>query len=164
MKFLLDSNAVIGLLRLHPGLLTRFRQFASSDFAIPTIIAHELFYGAFRSRHVERNMASVDSLPFEVLEFDKEDARQAAEIRAMLATAGTPIGPCDVLIADTATAPTHGRVAIVMLHGEVWVAQLAMRHGQWWMRPGRADTPLVALDGDNAEVWAVVAALVRPKV
>ena len=72
--------------------------------------------------------------------------------------------PGDVLIADTATAPTHGRVAIVMLHGEVWIAQLALRGGQWWMRPGRANTPLVALDGDNAEVWAVVAALVRPKV
>ena len=72
--------------------------------------------------------------------------------------------PGDILIADTATAPTHGRVAIVMLHGEVWVAQLAFRQGQWWMRPGCADLPLVSLDGDGAEVWAVVAALVRPKV
>ncbi len=74
------------------------------------------------------------------------------------------IYPGDVLIADTATAPTHGRIAIVMLHGEVWIAQLALRGGQWWMRPGRADQPLVSLDGDGAEVWAVVAALVRPKV
>ena len=74
------------------------------------------------------------------------------------------IYPGDVLIADTATAPTHGRVAIVMLHGEVWIAQLAYRQGQWWMRPGRADQPLVALDGDGTEVWAVVAALVRPKI
>ena len=74
------------------------------------------------------------------------------------------IYPGDVLIADTATAPTHGRVAIVMLHGEVWIAQLALRGGQWWMRPGRADQPLVSLDDDGAEVWAVVAALVRPKV
>lgn len=74
------------------------------------------------------------------------------------------IYPGDVLIADTAAPPTHGRVAIVMLHGEVWVAQLAYRAGGWWMRPGCADRPLVALDGDGAEVWAVVAALVRPKV
>ena len=74
------------------------------------------------------------------------------------------IYPGDVLIADTATAPTHGRIAIVMLHGEVWVAQIAFRNRQWWMRPGRADCPLVPLDGEGAEVWAVVAALVRPKV
>lgn len=74
------------------------------------------------------------------------------------------IFPGDILIADTATAPTHGRVAIVMLHGEVWVAQLALRGGQWWMRPSLAGRPLIALDGDGAEVWAVVAALVRPRV
>ena len=72
--------------------------------------------------------------------------------------------PGDVLIADTSAPPTHGRVAIVMLHGEVWVAQLAFRRGQWWMRPGSADRPLVALDGDGTEIWAVVAALVRPRV
>ena len=60
--------------------------------------------------------------------------------------------------------PGEAPVERGILPGEVWVAQLALRGGQWWMRPGRANTPLVALDGDNAEVWAVVAALVRPKV
>jgi hypothetical protein len=34
-----------------------------------------------------------------VLEFDQEDARQAGQIRAHLASKGTPIGPYDVLIA-----------------------------------------------------------------
>jgi tRNA(fMet)-specific endonuclease VapC len=39
-----------------------------------------------------------------VLEFDKEDARQAGEVRALLASRGTPIGPYDVLIAGQAKA------------------------------------------------------------
>lgn len=39
-----------------------------------------------------------------MLEFDKEDARQAGEIRAALASSGMPIGPCDVLIAGQARA------------------------------------------------------------
>jgi tRNA(fMet)-specific endonuclease VapC len=39
-----------------------------------------------------------------VIEFDQEDARQAGEIRATLAAAGTPIGPYDVLIAGQARA------------------------------------------------------------
>jgi tRNA(fMet)-specific endonuclease VapC len=39
-----------------------------------------------------------------VLEFDQEDARQAGEIRALLALRGTPIGPYDVLIAGQAKA------------------------------------------------------------
>lgn len=51
-----------------------------------------------------RNVNLVDSLPFEVLEFDREDARQAGEIRATLALKGTPIGTYDVLIAGQAKA------------------------------------------------------------
>jgi tRNA(fMet)-specific endonuclease VapC len=43
-------------------------------------------------------------LRFEVLDFDREDARKAGEIRASLANAGTPVGPYDVLIAGQAVA------------------------------------------------------------
>jgi tRNA(fMet)-specific endonuclease VapC len=39
-----------------------------------------------------------------VLEFDKEDARRSGQIRALLASKGTPIGPYDVLIAGQAIA------------------------------------------------------------
>lgn len=37
-----------------------------------------------------------------VLDFDEDDAKAAAEIRAELAQRGTPIGPYDVLIAGQA--------------------------------------------------------------
>lgn len=103
MKFLLDTNTVTGLLRGHPGLLSKVRWHTPSSFGVPAIVAHELFHGAFRGSRPERNLASFDALRFEVVEFD-EDARQAAEIRAMLAAAGTPIGPYDVLIAGQARA------------------------------------------------------------
>ena len=43
-------------------------------------------------------------LQLSVVEFDREDARQAGEIRAALAATGTPIGPYDVLIAGQARA------------------------------------------------------------
>jgi tRNA(fMet)-specific endonuclease VapC len=49
-------------------------------------------------------VARVNALQFPVLEFDREDARQASEIRAHLASKGTPIGPYDVLIAGQAKA------------------------------------------------------------
>jgi tRNA(fMet)-specific endonuclease VapC len=49
-------------------------------------------------------MALIDALQFVVLEFDKEDARQAGQVRALLAAQGTPIGPYDVLIAGQAVA------------------------------------------------------------
>jgi tRNA(fMet)-specific endonuclease VapC len=67
-------------------------------------VAHKLFYGAFKSQRRERNVALVDNLQFEVLEFDKEDAQEAGEIRATLVAQGTPIGPYDVLIAGQAKA------------------------------------------------------------
>lgn len=74
------------------------------DVAISAIVAHELFYGVFRSRHAKANLARIDALRFRVVEFDTDDARQAAEIRALLAAQGTPIGPYDVLIAGQAVA------------------------------------------------------------
>jgi hypothetical protein len=64
----------------------------------------ELFYGAFKSRRASHNVALVDALQFPVIEFDKEDARQAGEIRASLSVRGTEIGPYDVLIAGQAVA------------------------------------------------------------
>ncbi len=104
MKYLLDANAVIGLLRNHPRMTARLRQFLPQDFGVPAVAAHELFYGAYKSQHIVQNLARVDDLQFEVLEFDREDARQAGEIRAELARAGTPIGSYDVLIAGQAKA------------------------------------------------------------
>ena len=71
--------------------------------AVSAIVAQELFYGAFKSRRAAQNVALIDALQFVVLEFDKEDARQAGQVRALLAK-GTPIGPYDVLIAGQAVA------------------------------------------------------------
>ncbi len=104
MKFLLDANAVIGLLGGNAGLLAGARRQAPQDIGIPAVAAHELFYGAYKSRRQSHNLALLDGLQLEVLEFDKEDARQAGEIRAALSAMGTPIGPYDVLIAGQARA------------------------------------------------------------
>jgi len=104
MKYLLDANAVIALLNGHPSMNARIRQALPSDIGLPAIVAHELYYGAFKSERQERNIGLVDALQFEVLTFDKEDARQAGEIRSELAKQGRPIGPYDVLIAGQAKA------------------------------------------------------------
>ncbi len=116
MRFLLDTNAVIGLLGGNAGVLAGVRRHTPQDFGIPAIAAHELFYGAYRSARRAQNLALLDGLRLEVLEFDKEDARQAGEIRAMLAAAGTPIGPYDVLIAGQTLA--RGLVLVTHNVGE----------------------------------------------
>ena len=75
-------------------------------------MAHELYYGAYKSGRPEENLARVEGLAFPVLEFDREDARSAGEVRARLSGAGTPIGPYDVLIAGQALA----RKLILLTH------------------------------------------------
>jgi tRNA(fMet)-specific endonuclease VapC len=104
VRFLLDSNAIIAIMKASPGFLGRLKRHQPRDFGIPSIVAHELYYGAYKGARVAENLARVEALQFEIMEFDREDARQAGEVRARLATAGTPIGPYDVLIAGQAIA------------------------------------------------------------
>jgi tRNA(fMet)-specific endonuclease VapC len=105
IRYLLDTNAVIALLNdAASALARRVRQEAPTEIAISAIVAHELFYGVYKSRRIERNLSVVDSLRFATIEFDKEDARKAGEIRALLASMGTPIGAYDVLIAGQAAS------------------------------------------------------------
>lgn len=105
MRFLLDANAVIALLNdTTSPIARRVRRYAPRDIGVSSVVIHELYYGAFKSQRVDKNVARVDALQFPVLEFDREDARQAGELRAHLASKGTPIGPYDVLIAGQARA------------------------------------------------------------
>ena len=104
MKFLLDTNAAIALMKGHPTVLSRLRQYRPADFGMPSIAAHELYYGAFRSHRSIDNATRVDALQFEVIDFDREDARRAGEVRAHLAAIGAPVGPYDALIAGQALA------------------------------------------------------------
>jgi len=105
MRYLLDTNAVIAMLRdgtSRPAL--RMRRESIGDVAISAIVTHELFYGAFKSRRSDHHVAQLDALRFPVIEFDTMDARQTGEIRASLASRGMTIGPYDVLIAGQAVA------------------------------------------------------------
>lgn len=103
MHFLLDSNAVIAMLNdPHGPVAQHARQVRPSDIGLSAIVSHELYFGAFKSQRREHNLALVDTLLFEVVPFDQEDARHAGEIRAALAGSGTPIGSYDALIAGQA--------------------------------------------------------------
>ncbi len=105
MRFLLDTNTVIALFnRSNTRLIAHITNHQPIDIGVSSLVMHELYYGAYKSQNLERNLIKVDNLPFEVLEFDREDARQAGEIRATLAKTGSPIGPYDVLIAGQAVA------------------------------------------------------------
>lgn len=103
MKYLLDSNFVIALLKDHPESWRRLDEHPIADVVVSSIVVHELYFGAFKSRS-DRNLRVIERLRFAVLAFDENDALIAGRIRADLAAAGTPIGPYDTLIAGQALA------------------------------------------------------------
>lgn len=101
---MLDTNAVIALMKGNQHFITRIKRHAPRDICISSITLHELYFGACKSQRRTENLALIGHLNLERLPFADEDALSAGEIRASLAAAGTPIGPLDVLIAGVALA------------------------------------------------------------
>ena len=71
---------------------------------ISSIVAFELFFGAFKSGRAKENVDRVDAIQFMIVPFEWQDAREAGELRAALHRAGTPIGSFDIMIAGQARA------------------------------------------------------------
>ena len=104
---LLDTNAVIALLTgRSPRLIDKVTSSPVGSLALPAIVVHELYFGAYRSARIEHNLETLRLLitDIPVLDFDTQDAIVSGEIRARLANSGRPIGPYDVLIAGQAKA------------------------------------------------------------
>jgi len=104
----LDTNAVIAAVN-DPGSRVRARFDEALRSGIPvtvsSIVLFELWYGIAKSRRQQRNtdtLADFLAGPVQILNFDADDAREAGDVRAALAKAGTPIGPYDILIAAQA--------------------------------------------------------------
>ena len=67
----------------------------------------------------------------------------------------------DILVVNTEAEPRSGKVCVAFLFGDVCLAILSERDGEWWLEPSGQPAALVA---DDVEVWALVAALVRTDV
>jgi tRNA(fMet)-specific endonuclease VapC len=113
MPYLLDTNIVIAILENPRGAVARraMRE-RIEDLGVSSIVMHELFFGAFRSRQGLENLRRLDGMRFPIIDFDGDDARQAGLLRAELGARGEPIGPYDVLIAGHALS----RALILVTH------------------------------------------------
>ncbi|WP_313524718.1 type II toxin-antitoxin system VapC family toxin [Shinella sp.] len=119
ISHLIDTNAVIALIgRRSNVLINRVLRSVDGTIGLPSIVNHELYFGAHKSAKVQYNLETLRLMftDFPILEFDQRDAFTAAEIRAALAAKGTPIGPYDVLIAGQAKA--RGLVLVTNNVGE----------------------------------------------
>lgn len=104
LRYMLDTNLCIRLLRDRPaGLRPRFNEQADS-LCISTIVLMELLHGAEKSARPEHNRREVENLAgrLQVLPFDMEAAAHAADIRAFLERQGAGIGAYDLQIAGHA--------------------------------------------------------------
>lgn len=107
MRYLLDTNALIGLIgQKSEWLVQRALACEAGAIGLSTVVLHELYYGAYRSQRVDFNLESIRLLTqdFHLVAFDRDDAQIAGDIRAKLAALGTPIGSFDTLIAAQAKA------------------------------------------------------------
>lgn len=104
LKYMLDTNVCIALLKGRgQGLQGVFNR-EVQHICISSITLFELQTGVEKSQMRGRSQALLDAflvnMPVEAL--DDAAAMHAAEIRAVLEQKGTPIGPCDTLIAGHA--------------------------------------------------------------
>jgi DNA polymerase V len=64
----------------------------------------------------------------------------------------------DVLVANAAADPQPGKVCVAFVNADVILATLSYKDDQWWLLPSRGAPVSVA---EDAEIWAIVEALVR---
>jgi SOS-response transcriptional repressor LexA len=68
----------------------------------------------------------------------------------------------DILIANAAADPVAGKVVVAFVHGSVLLATLERRSSGWCLLPAGKNVSLPI--NEDAEVWAIVAGLVRVSV
>jgi tRNA(fMet)-specific endonuclease VapC len=106
--YLLDTNACIALINGTEGRVRRrFRRaLGKSDvMLLSSIVSFELWYGVGKSQRKESNTRRLEAFssgPFELAQFDEEDAREAGVVRAELESIGKPIGAYDILVVGQA--------------------------------------------------------------
>lgn len=105
MRYVLDTETAIWIIRAKEPFLTRFRAESPADVSISAVTLAELHFGVLRSQDPARSRASLEAFlsgMIDVLPFTQE----AAEIHARFRHAARhqPIGERDLVIASIAAA------------------------------------------------------------
>lgn len=105
-KLLLDTNIIIALMANEKSVLEKLAN--AKNIFVPIIAIGELFYGAFKSKRVEENLAWLEEFvsESEVILCDASTAKYYGNIKNSLRVKGRPIPENDIWIA--AIAQQHG--------------------------------------------------------
>ena len=87
-------------------MLEKLKTVIGRPIFVSSITVAELQFGVFNSAYPEKNRISLLEFlaPFQLLDFDDEDAEQFGTTKKDLKDRGTLIGPFDLLIASQALA------------------------------------------------------------
>jgi tRNA(fMet)-specific endonuclease VapC len=102
MKYMLDTNICIGLIRRKPkALIERLVACSPGDVCVSSIAVAELVHGAKKSSQTAQNTSALEGflIPLNVKDFDQSAATAYGEIRVALEKQGNIIGSMDMLIA-----------------------------------------------------------------
>jgi tRNA(fMet)-specific endonuclease VapC len=104
LRYLLDTNIVIYVLRRRPPELLSTFNANASRMAISSITLAELMHGAGKSQQVGKNLSAIEDFctRLEVLPYGMKAAQHYGAIRAALEKIGQPIGVNDLHIAGHA--------------------------------------------------------------
>lgn len=103
MKYLLDTNICIALLRGDRNVANALIEKGERDCYISVITLLELMYGAYNSKNIEKERQCVEELVshFPIVALDNCSIEYASN-KVRLRVAGTPVDEFDLLIAANA--------------------------------------------------------------
>lgn len=118
LKFLLDTNIVIYVIKRRPVEVLGLFNENAGRMAISSITLSELLHGAEKSTRVAQNLAVVEDFAsrLDVLPYTARASQHYGAIRAALERAGRPIGVNDLHIA--AHARSEGLTLVTNNLGE----------------------------------------------
>ena len=118
LRYLLDTNIVIYVLKRRPVEVLSTFNANTSRMAISSVTLAELFHGAEKSSRVSENLAAIEDFcsRLAVLPYGPKAAQHYGAIRAALEKLGQPIGVNDMHIA--AHARSEGLVLVTNNMGE----------------------------------------------
>jgi len=100
MRVLIDTDVAIELLRGNRYAIEAISNH-DGDVFVSSITAAELFYGAYHSKRIEHNVASVQAFlsQFPRLTLTDESARLFGKLKEQMRVNATPVDTFDLLIA-----------------------------------------------------------------
>lgn len=101
LKYLLDTNIVIYVLKRRPIEVLKIFNTNASRMAISSITLSELIYGAEKSLNVDKNLEAIEEFisHLEVLPYDAKASQHYGQIKASLEKRGEIIGENNIHIA-----------------------------------------------------------------